>query len=419
MSRGRPAAAPAPPGPPLRLLLLLGALSAFGPLCIDMYLPGLPALRDDLHAPAAVVGLTLTGCLAGLAIGQLLAGPLSDARGRRTPVLHGLAAFTVASLACAAAPTAWTLALLRILQGAAGSAGIVIARAMVRDRYDGAQAAHVFSLLLMVNGLAPILAPIAGGQILLITSWRGVFVVLGAIGLVLLAAAAAGLPETLPPERRRAGGLHQSRLALRRLGRDRRFVAHALACGLSFAAMFAYISGSPFVLEEVYGISPQMFSLLFAVNALGIVGAGRLNSWLLRRHAPAVLLRRGLLVQGSGGCALLAVVATGVVGLGGVAPALFVVVASIGVVLPNATALALADHPADAGSAAGLLGVLQYAVGALTAPLVGVAGDHSALPMAVVIAVLTLAATAALRAARRGTADVPAPGEQERQPSLR
>ncbi len=387
--------------PPLRLLLLLGALSAFGPLCIDMYLPGLPQLRDDLDASALEVGLTLTGCLAGLALGQLVAGPLSDARGRRPVVLAGLVAFTAASLACALAPSAWTLAGLRIVQGFTGSAGIVASRAMVRDEYEGSAAAHVFSLLLLVNGAAPILAPVVGGQLLLVVDWRGVFVVLAGIGALLLVASLAALPETLPPQRRRTGGLADTRAAFGRLAHDRGFLAYAFGCGFAFAAMFAYISGSPFVLEDIYGVSPQVFSVLFAVNALGIVGAGRLNAVLLRRgHEPAALLRRGLLVHGAGGVALLVVVLTDVVGLPGVLPSLFLVVSMIGMVLPNATALALAGHPDDAGSAAGLLGVLQYAIGALCAPLVGVAGEGTAVPMAAVIAVLALAANVALSRAR-------------------
>jgi MFS transporter, DHA1 family, multidrug resistance protein len=377
----------APPPAP-GLLLLLGALSAFGPLCIDMYLPGLPELRDDLGSSASLVGLTLSGCLAGLALGQLVAGPLSDARGRRAVILAGLGAFVLASVLCALAPSVWTLIALRVAQGFAGAAGIVAARATVRDRYEGAQAAHVFSLLLLVNGLAPILAPILGGQLLLVTSWRGIFLVLAAIGAVLLLACALRLPESLPPERRRTGGLRDVRRAFSMLVRDR-----------AFAAMFAYISGSPFVLQEVYGVSAQEFSLLFALNAVGLVAAGRANSLLLRRHGPGRLLRAGLLLQGAGGCALLVVVATDVVGLAGVVPCLFVVVACIGLVLPNATALAMADFPQDAGSAAGLLGVLQYAIGAAAAPLVGLAGDDTALPMGLVIAVLTVLASVALASA--------------------
>jgi len=388
----------APPPAP-GLLLLLGALSAFGPLCIDMYLPGLPELRDDLGSSASLVGLTLSGCLAGLALGQLVAGPLSDARGRRAVILAGLGAFVLASVLCALAPSVWTLIALRVAQGFAGAAGIVAARATVRDRYAGAQAAHVFSLLLLVNGLAPILAPILGGQLLLVTSWRGIFLVLAAIGAVLLLACALRLPESLPPERRRTGGLRDVRRAFSMLVRDRAFVAHALSCGLAFAAMFAYISGSPFVLQEVYGVSAQEFSLLFALNAVGLVAAGRANSLLLRRHGPGRLLRAGLLLQGAGGCALLVVVATDVVGLAGVVPCLFVVVACIGLVLPNATALAMADFPQDAGSAAGLLGVLQYAIGAAAAPLVGLAGDDTAVPMGLVIAVLTVLASVALASA--------------------
>ena len=383
------------------VVLILGALSAFGPLSIDMYLPGLPSLGRTLDAPAWAVQLTLTACLAGLALGQVLAGPLSDRFGRRRPLLAGVALYAAASLLCAAAPTVAALVALRFLQGAAG---IVVARAIVRDMHSGAAAARFFSLLMLVNGLAPILAPVIGGQVLAVTTWRGVFVVLAAIGVVLVAAAAAGLRETLPPERRHAGGIGETARTFGRLLGDRTFLGYALACGLAFGAMFAYISGSPFVIQDIYGASPQLFSVMFATNALGLVLASQVNRALLRRLEPRTILRTALSVQALAGVALLVVVAAGG-GVWGIVPLLFVVVASLGLVLPNATALALADHPRVAGSASGLLGVLQFIVGAATAPLVGVAGTGTALPMALTIAVLgvggALSATALATGPRR------------------
>jgi DHA1 family bicyclomycin/chloramphenicol resistance-like MFS transporter len=380
--------APAPRlGGRAQVVLILGALSAFGPLSIDMYLPGLPELGRRLDAPAWAVQLTLTACLAGLALGQIVAGPLSDRFGRRGPLLAGVACYAAVSLLCAVAPSVEVLVVLRFVQGMSGAAGIVIARAIVRDMHSGVAAARFFSLLMLVNGLAPILAPVIGGQVLRVTSWRGVFVVLTAIGAALFLAAATGLRETLPPDKRHPGGVVETVRTFARLLSDRAFLGHALACGLAFGAMFAYISGSPFVIQDIYGASPQLFSLMFAANALGLVAASQANRALLRRFEPRAILRAALSVQALAGVVLLAVVASGG-GVWGIVPLLFVVVASLGLVMPNATALALADHPRVAGSASGLLGVLQFIVGAATAPLVGVGGTTTALPMALTIAVL-------------------------------
>jgi len=386
------------------LVGVLGALSAFGPLSIDMYLPALPAMADDLGAAPSLVQLTLTACLLGLATGQLVGGPVSDARGRRGPLLAGIAVYVVASLACAAAPSVGVLIALRFLQGLAGAFGIVIGRAVVRDLAEGREAAALFAALILVNGVAPIVAPVLGAGILHVTSWRGVFVVLAAIGVVLLAVTASVLGETLPPPQRRPGGLRATLRTFRALLGDARFVGCVLASGLAFASMFAYISGSPFVLQEVYGASPAVFSLLFAANGLGIVLAGRLSQGLSAAgREPVALLRGGLVATAAGGVALLASVLAGA-GLAGVLPSLFVAVASIGVIVPNAAALALAGHPSTAGSASGLLGVAQFALGALAAPLVGLAGEDTAVPMALVIAVLGLAALGTFAALVSGRA---------------
>ncbi|MBX6341892.1 MAG: multidrug effflux MFS transporter, partial [Thermomicrobiaceae bacterium] len=343
-----------------RLVLILGALTAFGPLSIDMYLPALPSLMRDLATSAAEAQLTLSACLVGLAVGQALAGPLSDALGRRRPLLVGLVAYALASLLCAVAPSAEALIALRVAQGVAGAAGIVIARAIVRDLHAGVAAAKFFSLLMLVNGLAPILAPVVGGQLLRVTAWRGIFLVLAVVGVALALAAAAGLPEPLPPPRRQTGGLRATRSAFARLLADRAFIGYALSGALGFAAMFAYISGSPFALQDIYGLSPQAFSLAFGTNALGLALAGQVNGRLVGRVSPGRLLTVGLAASAAGGLALLAVVGFGVLGLAGVLPCLFVVVASLGFVYPNATALALSGHPRAAGSASALVGVIQY-----------------------------------------------------------
>jgi DHA1 family bicyclomycin/chloramphenicol resistance-like MFS transporter len=376
----------------VQFVFILGALTAFGPLSIDMYLPALPSLSRDFGTGASQVQLTLSACLLGLALGQAIAGPISDSLGRRRPLLVGLAAYALASLLCVVAPSVYALVGLRLVQGIAGAAGIVIARAIVRDLHSGVAAARFFSLLMLVNGLAPILAPLSGGLLLRFTSWRGVFIVLAVIGMLLLLAAATGLGETLPAERRQQGGVRVTIKTFRKLLSDRSYVGYALSCGLAFAAMFAYISGSPFVLQDIYGLSPQLFSVTFAVNACGLVVAGQVNGRLVGRVSPLRLLTTGLVATAAGGAALLAVVTTGSAGLVGVLPSLFVGVASLGFVLPNATALALTNYPRTAGSASALLGVLQFAIGAAAAPLVGVLGAKTALPMAVVMATLSVSA---------------------------
>ncbi|GJF27757.1 Bcr/CflA family drug resistance efflux transporter [Kitasatospora sp. NE20-6] len=355
-----------------------------------MYLPAFPALAGDLGVREADVQLTLTACLLGLALGQLVAGPLSDSRGRRTPLLIGLGCYAAASLACAFAPNAEALTGLRFVQGLAGAAGIVISRAVVRDLYDGVEAARFFSLLMLVNGLAPILAPVVGGQLLRFADWRAVFAVLAVIGVLLLAAAAFGLPESLPAARRTRGGLGRVVRSFDGLLRDRTFMGHALAAGAAFAAMFAYISGSSFVLQQVYGLDAQEFSLVFGANALGLVLLGRLNARLLRGRAPGAMLRGGLAMSAVGGAGILLAVAAGL-GLWAVCGSLFLVVSAMGLILPNSTALALAGQ-ARAGTASALLGLLQFALGGLAAPLVGLGRAGSALPMAVVIAGFAAAA---------------------------
>jgi DHA1 family bicyclomycin/chloramphenicol resistance-like MFS transporter len=385
------------PRPPShrRLVVLLGALSTFGPLSMDLYLPGLPSMAGDLSAPAWAAQLSITTSMLGLAGGQLVAGPISDARGRRGPLLAGLAAYMVTSLLCALAPTIWALLALRLVQGAAGAVGIVIARAVVRDLHTGVAAARVYAMLMLVSTLAPILAPLAGGQLLHVTDWRGIFVVLAAIGFALLLAAWWTLAETLAPERRHRGGLVATLAVFGSLVRDRMFMGYTLAMGLSFGAMATYISGSPFVLQVVHGVSPQLFSVLFAVNAGGIMGASQVSRTIVGRFGARRLLAAGVAICACGGLGVLAAVVLGA-GLAGLLPSLFVMVSSLGLIMPNATALALADHPRTAGSASALLGLSQFGIGAAVAPLAGVAGSHTALPMAIVVATLSVASVAVL-----------------------
>ncbi|MFJ9741376.1 multidrug effflux MFS transporter [Streptomyces sp. NPDC101166] len=381
----------------LLVTLILGGLTATPPLAMDMYLPSLPEVTRSLHAPAATVQLTLTACLAGMAFGQLVVGPMSDRWGRRRPLLAGLAVYVVATVLCALAPTVEALVAFRLAQGLAGAAGIVIARAVVRDLYDGVAMARFFSTLMLVSGVAPVVAPLIGGQILRVTDWRGVFVVLAAVGVGLAALVAARLPETLAPAERHSGGGGEALRAMRGLLADRRFAGYLLTGGFAFAALFAYISASPFVIQEIYGASPQTFSLLFGVNSVGLVAVGQLNGKVLvGRVRLDRVLAVGLTVVVLAATALL-LMSTGVfgeVGLTPVAAALFVLMSAMGVTLPNAQSMALMRVRHSAGSAAALLGTSSFLIGAIASPLVGVAGEDTAVPMAVVQLTAALVAAA-------------------------
>ncbi|MEN3585520.1 multidrug effflux MFS transporter [Streptomyces sp. ZYX-F-203] len=394
-----PAADPARPERRTSVLvtLILGGLTATPPLAMDLYLPALPEVARSLSTPAAGVQSTLTACLAGLALGQLVAGPLSDRWGRRRPLLIGLALYVVASVLCAFAPTAAALVVFRFAQGMAGAAGIVIARAVVRDLYDGVDMARFFSTLMLISGAAPIVAPLAGAQILRLTDWRGVFVVLAAVGLLLGVVVWARLPETLPVVARHGGGVGRTWRAMGTLLADRPFTGYVLAGGFAFAALFAYIAGSPFLFQRTHGASPQTFGLLFGLNAVGLVLAGQLNGRILvgRVRLERVLcLGLVIVVAAAAALLLMALGVFGDVGLWPVATALFVVMSAMGITLPNASALALSRVEHSAGSASALLGSSSFLIGAAASPLVGLAGEDTALPMAVVQMVAALVALA-------------------------
>ncbi|WP_282940005.1 multidrug effflux MFS transporter [Paenibacillus sp. RC67] len=375
----------------LWMALVLGALASFGPLSIDMYLPALPTLADDLHTTTSLAQLSLTFCLLGLSLGQLLAGPLSDVRGRRMPLIAGLLVYTVASLLCAFSPSIWALIVLRFIQGFAGAAGIVISRAVVRDMYSGTELTKFFSLLMLVNGVAPIFAPIAGGQLLRATAWPGVFVVLSIFGVLMLIAVLFGLPETLPVQRRSKGGIANTLKTFRSLASDRMFMGYALSQGLVIAAMFAYISGSPFVIQNIFGASPQMYSMFFAINGLGIIIAGQVTGRLAGKLGEKKLLVSGLVLAMLGGVTLLAMILVGA-GLYAILVPLFFVVSSVGIVSATSFALAMQNQAQAAGSASALLGLLSFIAGGVVAPLVGLGGSGTAVPMGIVIAVADVGA---------------------------
>lgn len=400
-------APPAVPGPPaadpgqrrasLLVTLILGALTALPPLSMDMYLPALPQVTDALHSPAATVQLTLTACLAGMALGQLVVGPLSDRWGRRRPLLAGLCVYVLATAICALAPTVELLIAFRLLQGLAGSAGIVIARAVVRDLYDGLAMARFFSTLMLISGTAPIIAPVIGGQVMRTTDWRGVFVVLTGIGVVLTLVVWRLLDETLPPHRRHSGGLRATLHTMRGLLGDRVFTGYTLTGSFAFAALFAYVAASSFVVQEIFGASPQTFSLLFGLNSIGLIGVGQVNGRILvGRVSLDKVLATGLTVVVAAATALLLMTlgVFGPVGLAPIAAGLFVLMSAMGVTLPNTNAQALMRTRHAAGSASALLGTSAFLVGAIASPLVGIAGERTAVPMAVVQLVCAVAAAA-------------------------
>ncbi|MFE0417955.1 multidrug effflux MFS transporter [Streptomyces tendae] len=371
----------------LLVTLILGSLTATPPLAMDMYLPALPEVTRSLSAPAATVQLTLTACLAGMALGQIVVGPMSDKWGRRRPLLAGLAVYVVATALCAVAPNVELLVAFRLVQGLAGAAGIVIARAVVRDLYDGVAMARFFSTLMLISGVAPVVAPLIGGQILRVTDWRGVFVVLVVVGVVLGVVVWARLPETLPVEERHAGGVGDTLRAMRGLLADRAFTGYMLAGGFAFASLFAYVAASPFVMQEIYGASAQTFSLLFGLNSIGLVVVGQINGKILvgRVRLDRVLgLGLVIVIAAATVLLLMSLGVFGEVGLGPVAAVLFVLMSAMGISLPNTQALALMRVKTSAGSASALLGTSSFLIGAVASPLVGIAGEDTAVPMAVV-----------------------------------
>ncbi|MFD5699088.1 multidrug effflux MFS transporter [Streptomyces lasiicapitis] len=402
-AEGRILGAAGPGGPAARrvatgtlVTLILGGLTAMPPLSMDMYLPALPEVTNALHAPAATIQLTLTACLMGMALGQLVVGPMSDKWGRRRPLLIGLLVYVLATAICALAPTAELLIAFRLLQGLAGAAAIVIARAVVRDLYDGVEMAKFFSTLMLISGVAPIVAPLIGGQVLRLTDWRGIFVVLTVIGVALTLLVWRRLPETLAPADRHDGGTVEALRTMRGLLADRVFTGYMVAGGFAFAALFAYISASPFVIQEIYGASPQTFSLLFGVNSVGLIIVGQINGKLLvGRVSLDKALGFGLAVITLAAAALL-LMTSGVfgddIGLVPIAVGLFVLMSAMGLAMPNTNALALMRTRHAAGSASALLGTSSFLIGAIASPLVGIAGEHTAVPMAVVQLVCALAA---------------------------
>lgn len=391
----------------VRFVLVLGALIALGPLTIDMYLPALPTIADELGTSSATAQLTLTGTLLGLSLGQLLIGPLSDVFGRRRPLLAGTALHVLASVACVVAPNVAVLGVLRVFQGLGAAAAAVVALAVVRDLFTGRAAATVLSRLMLVMGVAPVLAPTLGGAVLTSTSWRGVFGALAVLGVLLLVLGAMALPETLPAAARRSGGLAPALSRYGALLRDRSFVVLVVVAGLAMSALFAYVAGSSFVFQEQYGLNQQQFSLVFAAGAVALIGAAQLNVRLLDRWTSQQITL-GALVAGSVlGLVLVGVAATGLGGLLGLLVPLWALLGTVGLVLPNAPALALSRHGEAAGTAAALLGAVQFGFGALVSPVVGLLGNDSLAMVATMAGGAVLALAALLAVLRTQPAEEP------------
>ena len=375
----------------LRFALLLGALAAMGPLTIDMYLPSFPTIVEAFGTTASLVQVSLTASLLGIGLGQLVLGPMSDVHGRKKPLLYALIVYVIASILCVFSPSIGFFIAARFIQGFAASAGIVLSRAIVRDVYSGRELTKFFALLMLINNLVPILAPVLGGGILTFTEWTGIFVVLSVIGVVLFAVVMWRMDETLSEESRVPSNLSTTLKNFLSLLKNREFMGYAMAQGFIMAGIFAYVAGTPFVYQNIFDVSPQMFSLLFGMNGIGlIVGAqtvGRLTGVLTEKQ----FLEIGLLLSITSGTALfIAVLLNGPL-LSIVIP-IFFFVTSIGVISTSSFSLAMESQGHIAGSASALLGLLPFILGAITAPLVGVAGEETAIPMGAIIFVSALIA---------------------------
>ncbi|MBT2414351.1 multidrug effflux MFS transporter [Streptomyces sp. ISL-12] len=381
---------------PVLLVTVLAALTAVAPLATDMYVPGFPAMGEALGTSSSAVQLTMTAFLAGLVVGQLLIGPVSDSVGRRRLLVAGTAGFVVFSVLCAVAPDVTLLTVARFLQGVAAAAGMVLARAVLTDRFQGADLPRYFAVLSQIMGVAPVAAPVLGGAVLSVSTWRAVFAVLTVMGVLLLLAVVRTVPETLPPERRHGGGVSSTFRAMGALLGDRPFMGYVLVLACVSAALFSYISGSSFVFEEIHGVSSTLYSLVFATNAIGLLLAGFVFSRLAGRLRLNTLISAGVGVVVLGALAQLLLVVTAGETLAGTWATLFVTCFGMGMVFPGTMSVgqALARHAPGAASA--LLGGFQFLFGAVASPLVGLFGEDSSRPMATIMLISAAAAALAL-----------------------
>jgi DHA1 family bicyclomycin/chloramphenicol resistance-like MFS transporter len=369
----------------LRFTLLLGALAAFAPMSIDMYLPSLPTLARVFATDAASVQRTLAAFMVGLALGQLFYGPLSDRIGRKPPMLAGIALYIATSIGCMYAPSIDSLVGLRFLQALGACGGIVIGRAIVRDLFDARDAARIYSALMLVMGIAPIIAPWAGAQLMQPFGWQGIFAILAIFGLLCLVAVWRFMPETRPPSR--TSGRVRFFAGYVGLLRDRRFIAPALVSTLGSVTLFTYIAESAPLLIDGFGVSPQDYGLLFGLNAAALIGASQINRLLLNRFTPAAVIRVTVPVTAVINLSVLAVAITGFGGLTGLIAAIFFSLGCFGLTVPNAVATGLGTVPPErAGAASALVGAMQFTGGAAAASLVGLLHDGTALPLGAMMA---------------------------------
>ena len=379
------------------MIVLLGVMVALGPLTIDMYLPALPKIADELSVSSSVVQLTLTGTLAGLALGQLIVGPLSDSLGRRRPLMAGIVLHMVASVLCMLAPNLVVLGVARVLQGVGAAAAMVVAIAVVGDLFADSAAATVLSRLMLVLGVAPVVAPSLGAAVLLHASWHWVFSVLVVLAGALLLLAALALPETLPPSHRIPLRVRCIAATYGELLRDARFVILVLVAALGMSGLFAYIAGASFVLQGRFGLDQQVFALVFGAGAVALIGATQFNVVLLKKFAPQVIVLWALVAALLAGGVFVGLSSAHVGGLAGFVAPVWAILAAMGLVIPNAPAVALSRHPDAVGTAAALLGAAQFGLGAAVAPLVGVLGNDE-LALSIVMTAGVLIALLALLA---------------------
>ncbi|ONH51747.1 Bcr/CflA family drug resistance efflux transporter [Frankia sp. CcI49] len=375
---------------PLAALVLFGAMTGLGPFSMSVHLPGLPDMADDLRTSQPSIQLTMTACVVGIAMGQLIAGPISDAAGRRRPLLAAMALYAAASAGCALMWSVPALAALRCAQGIFAGFGMTIARAAIRDLAEGQHLVRLFARMAIISGLTPILAPNLGGALLAVTDWRGVFVVLALLGVVLAGASTVSIRESLPPARRVPLRPVATYRTYRTIAGDRSFLTAALIVGLAYGAMFSYVSSSSFVLTDAYGVSKTQFGLLFALNALGFMGGSQVGAALSARFGSLGALARSLPTATFGSVLIMVGAATHLAAL--VIAALWFTVASIGMCMPVASAEAMRSQSANAGTASGLLGLIQFALGGLVGPIAGAFGSASALPLGATMCVLLCAA---------------------------
>ena len=368
----------------LNLILILGVLSAYGPLTIDLYMPALPTIGQEFQTDR--IQQTMSVYFLGMALGQLFMGPLSDKFGRKRPLLFGCALYALASLGCALSPSLEALLAFRFLQALGGCAGMVLTVSMVRDLFAVKDSARVFSYLVLVMGLAPILAPLIGGQLLLYSSWRIIFLVLMVFGLLCFVMVAVGLPESLPPLRRNQTALANLAGNYRGLLTDIRFIAYALPGSFIGAGFTVYLASAALVFIEVYGVAPQHFGWIFGLNAVGLIGMSQVNAWLLRRYSSDFILNRATFALMLAALVLVLLAVTGFGGMVGLWVALFFCIGGSGLIRPNSTARAMAPFPEKAGSASALLNSIGSGLGALTGFLLSLFHAKSAVPMAGLLA---------------------------------